>query len=358
MILVLLGAPLSWKKVTGGVSGEWIGYMFCLKVGAVGISPSRAEWVRGCLRAQLATGKSYMRELRQVLGRLSFVAGAVPFWKPFLGPVFRSACGCPLGGFVEIPLSVATVYRFLLAELGDYQLEPCRELPIRLGELFRADASATKEGIVRLGGWSLHEGASTRTARWFAVEVSEAAAPWVFAKQGQPHRVIAALELYATLLCVLLLWPRGVPSGRGSSSVLAFSASTDNQGNAFVLDRFLSTKWPLAPVLCELAAQLRKRGAQMRLVWIPRNANQPADDLSNMKFDKFEMDRRVPVDFEKLDFIILPALLAAGSPGGEGRAPLSASSAAAGSLEARSSSSRSTGLWEEDARPLRVRQPW
>ena len=211
-----------------------------------------------------------MRELRQVLGRLTFVAGAVPFWKPFLGPIFRWACGCPLGGFVEIPLSIATIYRFLLSELGGYQMESGRELPVRLGEIFRADASATREGQVRVGGWSLYEGPSPSAARWFAVELTEATAPWAFAKQKQPHRVIAALELFATLLCVMLLWPLSLPPGRGTAALLGFSAATDNQGNAYVLDRFMSTKWPLGPVLCERAAQLRKRSAQMRLTWIPR----------------------------------------------------------------------------------------
>jgi hypothetical protein len=126
------------------------------------------------------------------------------------------------------------------------------------------------------------------------------------------------LELFATLLCVMLLWPLSLPPERGTAAILGFSAATDNQSNAYVLDRLMSTKWPLGPVLCELAAQLRKRRAQMRLSWIPRGENQPADDLTNLKFDQFCMEKRVHVDVRQLEFLLLPTLLAEG-PGAPGR---------------------------------------
>ena len=87
---------------------------------------------------------------------------------------------------MEILPSVAAVYRLLLAELRDHPMELCRKLPFRLGVLLRADASASKEGIVRRGGWSLHERASTETARWFAVEISEATAPWGLQSRANP----------------------------------------------------------------------------------------------------------------------------------------------------------------------------
>jgi len=139
---------------------------------------------------------------------------------------------------------------------------------------------------------------------------------------------------------------------------LGFSASTDNRGNAFVFDRLMSTKWPLAPVLCELAAQLRRRGAQMWLKWIPRESNQPADDLSNMKFDRFELVHRVPVDVAKLDFIVLAALLAAGAPGAAASTTPTASSAAGRAPGAATSSAPLASMPAADVRPLRVRQPW
>jgi len=153
------------------------------------------------------------------------------------------------------PLSVATVYCFLFAELGDDHMESCRELLIGPD---RPDCQFAISACSRMMSAPTTSGASTLTEKWFAVEITESRAPWVFSRQGQPQRVIAALELYATLLGVMLLWPLKLPTGRSSSSFVAFSASTDNQGNAFVLDRFMSTKWPLAPILCELATQQRE----------------------------------------------------------------------------------------------------
>ena len=59
--------------------------------------------------------------------------------------------------------------------------------------------------------------------------------PWVFAR-GEPSRNIAALELLGTLVCLL-------EKNRASSLVLA--GDTDNKGNSHLVDRMLTTKFPL-----------------------------------------------------------------------------------------------------------------
>ena len=50
----------------------------------------------------------------------------------------------------------------------------------------------------------------------------------LFCKQGEAYRVIASLELFATLLCLLLFAPAYAP---GSGVVLELPCITDNQGN-------------------------------------------------------------------------------------------------------------------------------
>ena len=69
--------------------------------------------------------------------------------------------------------------------------------------------------LSRIGGFL--EISKGKPGPWFSLEVDRALAPWAFAK-GHPKKVIAALELLATLVGIRL-WrerienPRDWPSG-------------------------------------------------------------------------------------------------------------------------------------------------
>lgn len=59
----------------------------------------------------------------------------------------------------------------------------------------------------------------------------------------------------------------------------------------------------------ELASQLDRRGIELDLQWVPRWQNQEADDLTNERFEDFDMANRVEVQFESLDFLVMDRLL-------------------------------------------------
>ena len=142
------------------------------------------------------------------------------------------------------------------------------------------------------------------------MELTRATAPWAYAK-GEPFRAIAALELLGTLVSLMVLVP--VAERRGEASALiTLSASTDNQGNTFLLDKLLTTKYPLGVVLMELAHQLTRRRMSLRARWLPRLQNQEADDLTNGEFRHFDSKRRIPVDLDRLGFEVMPVLFPAG----------------------------------------------
>ena len=97
-----------------------------------------------------------------------------------------------------------------------------------------------------------------------------------------------------------------------STGHLTFDCSTDNQGNAHLLDSMLTTKYPLGVVLMELAHQLHLRRAVLRAQWVPRLQNEEADSLTNEDFRHFDPSRRIEVRLEDLRFGVLNQLLAAG----------------------------------------------
>ena len=169
-----------------------------------------------------------------------------------------------------------------------------------LGEAFRADAKAEGQSVV-VGGWESRGGVQPRMARWFAVTLTRANAAWAFSK-GEPFRTIASLELFGTLLCVMIFSSAWRTSSTGRIRV---TGATDNRGNSQALPRLMSSKFPLVVILAELAAQMRRSNLRLELDWVPRDQNEPADDLTNSEYGRFDMARRIEVDLAKLEFVVL-----------------------------------------------------
>ena len=137
---------------------------------------------------------------------------------------------------------------FLEKELGRAGMSPCKEATSVSGELFRLDAKAEGEELA-IGGWRSRDVSRTRDAPWFAVLLNRRNAPWAFAK-GEAFRTIAALELLGALVGLMVLGPE---PGRASESVdtLVLTCGTDNRSNNFLLDRMITTRYPLAVVLMD-----------------------------------------------------------------------------------------------------------
>eukprot|EP00913_Durusdinium_trenchii_P022634 g21257.t1 len=174
-----------------------------------------------------------------------------------------------------------------------------------LGEVFRVDAMADQTGIA-IGGWETAETSDTKKARWFHVRLDRKNAAYLYLK-GEPFRTISTSELLAVTVAIVIFGQDSKwRSGAGRVSVTGL---TDNVSNAYLLDRFLTTKFPASLVLMELACQLEKYKLDLSLSWIPREQNEPADDLSKGRFELFEEANRVEVEMENLPFIVLYKLM-------------------------------------------------
>ena len=136
------------------------------------------------------------------------------------------------------------------------------------------DRCTRRRHEIWIGGWAL-DSSDTKQCRWFSEKLCHANAPWLFTG-GEGYRQIASLELLATLAAVLVFV---VPVNMRSK--MHCSAGTDNKGNSHVVARLLTTKFPLAAFLSELAMQLQCVGADLELYWLPRLQNQEADALMN-----------------------------------------------------------------------------
>ena len=203
------------------------------------------------------------------------------------------------------------IMRHIEAELRRSGTAGCRERAKDLGELFRLDAKA-EGNAVAIGGWRTANGARAWDAPWFAVDLTRVNAPWAFAR-GEPFRTIASLELLGVLVGVMVLLPQtDWARDESSTGFVTFGCGTDNQSNSYLMDKLMTTKFPLGAILMELAHQLSRRRAVLRARWLPRLQNEEADSLTNGDFRHFNPENRIPVSLETLQFGVLDGLLEEG----------------------------------------------
>ena len=303
MILSILRLPISWHKVKGGCEFEWIGYWVDIGRFRLGISASRAAWASRWLRDKATEGRVALGELQEGLGRLQFIAGPVEHIRPFLGPLYAWSAAGPRFAKPAFPVMVVLIMRYLAEELARDSMAECTTGLAELGEIFRLDAKAAGQDVA-IGGWRT-TGGKVAEAEWFAVSLNRVNAPWAFAK-GEAFRTIASLELLGALVGLMVLVPEG---DRGEAAgTLTLSCGTDNRGNSFLLDKMLTTRYPLGIVLMECAHQMRKRRLLLRANWLPRDQNEEADALTNADYRFFNPKRRIRVDLEKIGFEVLPEL--------------------------------------------------
>ena len=157
--LRIFGVPISWRKARGGRIIPWIGYELNLREYTLGITEKRADWMIGWFTKILDQGVLLIRELREALGRMIFVYGALQWDRPFLGPLFGLLSHHQPGECIQIPLFVRTIFDWLRSRLRQRRSYPCHLKRSRLGALMRVDARADGDAVA-VGGWRRH---GTRT---------------------------------------------------------------------------------------------------------------------------------------------------------------------------------------------------
>ena len=311
--LSIFGLPLSWGKVNGGGIFGWIGYELSLDHRTLGISERRAAWMVKWFSKALADLQVVPADLLGVLGRMSFVYGAIPADRPFLAPLYAFASRVGDGATpVSLPLYVVMVLSWLRRRLQARRAMPVAARSVAPTSTMRVDAKA--EGLdIALGGWRPVLGPDGRPDKarspWYTVRLSPSTAPWAFAR-GSPAGLISTLELLATTVGLVVL---DVRAGAPLAGRVQVTGLTDSQVSANVVTRGQTTAFPLCCVAMELAAQCEDRSIELVLDWVPRDQNAEADALADGDSRGFSACNQVPVDLSKLGWLVLDGLMKEGT---------------------------------------------
>ena len=303
-VMAAMGAPFKWKKQRGGFVTEWVGLTTDYVRFAMGLSEKRSMWVTRWIDGVLERMEVGDREFAAALGRLSFASLALPWERPFLGPLFAwSAAIRGQKGKMIVPWAIQFILKWIRRKLQEgMRLEEVQTEQGGAKHLrFWTDAGAD-ENTAWIGGWK-ESSEDLKQCEWFSFEVTEEMAPWLKSRDGNPKRVIAALELLATIVA-MKIW-----MGDVAEDIQVYTeAFTDNLGNSFILKRGLSTKYPLTLLLMEVSEMLRVRGSNARLNWVKRDNNVPADDLTNENYEKFSEDLRRWLPGGKIQWLVFDKL--------------------------------------------------
>ncbi|CAE7745050.1 SWP2 [Symbiodinium sp. CCMP2592] len=142
-IYVLLGVPFAWKKFVGGSEFTWVGFSLNLRIGALGLSESRAAWAINWLESTAMQGLVRVADMRAALGRLSFALSALGHSRPFLGPMYAWVAVLHNCRRYQVPKAIVLIMQYLAKALkGLGRLTPVGTPVACEKELFRTDAKA------------------------------------------------------------------------------------------------------------------------------------------------------------------------------------------------------------------------
>ena len=142
-----------------------------------------------------------MSRREEGLGRIVYVAGALDFERPFLGPFFTNSSRSILGAhFVEYPAYVAFILKYLAHQVERSRHNPCASVLVSSEVAPRVDAQASGDRT-GIGGWYPVLGEDgqpdPKKSPWFSLEIRQDQFPWVFEKGRRPSLIISTLEALA-----------------------------------------------------------------------------------------------------------------------------------------------------------------
>ena len=151
------------------------------------------------------------------------------------------------------------------------------------------NAGKKKHRIV-LGGWLLNEKGDSSLAPWFSLSLSVKEVPWLFREDGETSWASTSAELLASLVAIKVLPFEKFQPGLHGAHILHCGGGTDNKAAGSLAARKLSTKLPVLIVLMEYLSQCEAMNIRCQLNWRPRDTNVEADDLTNEKFERFNLN--------------------------------------------------------------------
>ena len=124
------GIPLSWGKTAGGDAVIWVGVELLHRTSHLGISERRSQWIISWAQ-KIVDSTSVNGAFEEGLGWVMFVAGALEYERPFLGPLYRFMSLHPRNSIRLVPAYVKFSCHTSRHRLGSVDTAPAQWKYIR-----------------------------------------------------------------------------------------------------------------------------------------------------------------------------------------------------------------------------------
>ena len=289
--------PLSWGKTAGG--GR-------CNLGRIRGAASHllSRWAQKIVDSTSVNVSVF----EEGLGGVMFVAGALEYERPFLGPLHRFMSLHPRNSIRLVPAYVKFFLSHLSAQNGICRHYTCAVEIHSWDTAPRVDAQAS-EGRSGIGGWAPVRNTEGELdpwlSSWFSHGLTRKDWPWIC------EIVISTLEALAALFSLKLFF--GDEPKKGRIKVQVVPTWTDSRGNGSALNKLMSTKFPSSAVVMVLSCYLKRMSAKASVEWVRINANYEADFIGELrKLHGFDPSRRIEVGVNTLRWEILPDALRMG----------------------------------------------
>ena len=152
VLFLVIGLPLSWKKIERGESMSWVGYEVLLREEKLGVTEKRALWLGSWYAKLLEEKVAKVGRFQEGLGRAAFVCSALECVVPFLAPLYTFASLYDPESTRPLPLYVLATLQFLKGQLARRRHFGCAVEEMAWSEAWRVDAKAEGEEL-GIGGW-------------------------------------------------------------------------------------------------------------------------------------------------------------------------------------------------------------
>ena len=154
----------------------WIGLELLHRSHQLGISERRANLFTRWTREVAASEHVHMTKYEEGLGGITYVAGALDYERPFLGPLYRFLALHPRNFIRRILSYEAFMLRYLALQMSENQHCDCAETRRATLWASRVDAQASS-GRTGIGGWEPRTdecGVIDKSkSRWFSFEITK-----------------------------------------------------------------------------------------------------------------------------------------------------------------------------------------
>ena len=225
------GIPLSWGKTDGGDTVIWVGFELLHRTYHLGISERRSQWIISWAQKIVDSTSVNRGAFEEGLGKVMFVAGALEYERPFLGPLYRFLSFHPRNSIRLVPSYVKFFQSHLAAQIGICRRCPCAVEIQSWDTAPRVDAQASEERSGN-GGWAPVRNTEGELdpwlSPWFSYELTRKDWPWIFERGDGQSLTISTLEALAVLISLKLFF--GDEPKKGRTKVQVVPTWTDNRG--------------------------------------------------------------------------------------------------------------------------------